>query len=95
LLKSFDLKDENKDINVMLVDIYFRTNLEKETITYEKNILYESKLISNYQLNTEKVFQQFKKDWTIFLLKKRNSSTRNRAIYGYNVSMKAILNNGI
>lgn len=85
---------ESKDINAKHVGMCFRINPDKSMMDYGMNIRYESKLISNYLLNTDKAFQQYRKDWIIFLLKKRYSFTRNCDNYGYNLLVKKIWDDG-
>jgi len=78
------------------VDMFFRIAQELEMASwYGKTSVSESKPINNYLLNIGWVSLQYKKDWIKFQLKKRYSTTRNRIIYGYNLSMKTIWNNGI
>jgi hypothetical protein len=44
---------ESKSINAIDVDMYFKTNQEKELKTYGLIILKESKLMHNYRKNIE------------------------------------------
>jgi hypothetical protein len=51
-LKKIDLKDENKDINVIFVDMFFKTIQGQEKIPcYGKISVNENKLINNYLSN--------------------------------------------
>jgi len=51
-LKKIDLKDESKDINAVLVDMFFKIAQERETIScYGKILANENKLINSYLVN--------------------------------------------
>ena len=76
--------------------MFFRINLELEkTKSYGMTTVFESKPTNNYLANIEKVFQQSKESWISFQLKKRYSSTRNSVIYGYNLLVKKVWDNGV
>lgn len=51
-LKRTEKWDENKDINVVLADMFFKIAQEREIISwYGKIMVNESKVINNYLLN--------------------------------------------
>jgi hypothetical protein len=59
-LKGIDLKDENKDINVVIVDSFFKINLEIITaLNCGMNTQNINKHIKNCEKSTKKVQEQY------------------------------------
>ena len=59
-LKEIDLKDESKDTNVVIVDMYFKTIPEIiAVLNYRMNILNINKHIKNCEKSIKKVQEQY------------------------------------